>query len=69
MPPSVNLLPGHIAPMRNLRHRCPVNPDRRKDRELILITATPPPLNTKNLAPHDTLRIRHVTNDVAMHVS
>jgi hypothetical protein len=38
MPPSVNLLPGHIAPMRNLRHRCPVNPDRRNNRELIPIT-------------------------------
>ncbi|MFT5966871.1 MAG: hypothetical protein ACI9ND_000782, partial [Yoonia sp.] len=41
----------------------------RNDRELIFITPSPPPLKTKNLAPHDTLRIRHVTNDVAMHVS
>jgi hypothetical protein len=45
------------------------NPNRRNDRELIVITPPQPPLNTKNLAPHDTLRIRHVANDVAIHVS
>lgn len=60
---------GHIAEMRNLSDRRSINPDRRNDRVLVLITPPPPPLNNKNLAPHDTLHVRHVTNDVAMHVS
>jgi hypothetical protein len=44
------------------------NPNRRNDRELIVINPPQPPLNTKNLAPHDTLWMRHVTNDVAINV-
>ncbi|AFL55342.1 hypothetical protein USDA257_p06340 (plasmid) [Sinorhizobium fredii USDA 257] len=41
MPPSVNLLPGHIVPMCNLCDRRTVEPNRHDNVELLLVTPTP----------------------------
>jgi hypothetical protein len=52
MPPSVDLLPRHVMPLRNLRHRRAIHPDRQNDPELFLFAPPPPPFQTKNITPH-----------------
>jgi hypothetical protein len=69
MPPGVNLLPGHLMALRNLRHRRAAHTDRQNDRQLLLVAPTPTPLQPQNIATHHKPRIRHVVNDVVMHVS
>ena len=66
---GINLLPCHIMALRNLRHCRIIDPDRHDDPELLFIAPPPPPLKSKNFTPHRHPRIRHVANDVVMHVS
>ena len=68
MPPSVDLLPRHIMPLRNLRHCRAAHADRLNDLELLLVSPPSPTLQPKNIATHQQPRIRHVVNDVVMHV-
>lgn len=69
MPPSIDLLPRHIAPLRNLRHRRAAHAYRQNDLELLIVAPPSPPLQPKNIAPHHQPHIRHVVNDVViMHV-
>ena len=51
------------------RHRRTINPNLQDDCQLLLIMPATPPLPSQNIAPHRKLRLRHVINDVAMHVS
>ena len=51
------------------RHRRTINPNLQDDCQLLLIMPAPTPLPSQNIAPHRKLRLRHVINDVAMHVS
>ena len=41
---------------------------RKHDPELLLVAPPPTPLKSQNIATHQKPRIRHVVNDVAMHV-
>jgi len=68
MTPFVNLLARHVVTMRNQRYRNALNSHRSNDRQFLIVIPAPPPFNTENLAPHDTLRIRHVSNDVVRDV-
>jgi hypothetical protein len=54
MAPGINLLPGYVVPLRNLRDRRATNTDRIHDRQLLVIAPIPSPLNPQNCAPHDT---------------
>ena len=64
----VNLLPSHLMPLRNLRHRRARHANQQYDLELLLVTPPSPTLQPKNIATHHKPRIRHVVNDVVMHV-
>lgn len=68
LPPGVDLLTRHIMPLRNLRHRRAAHPDRQGDPEPLIIAAPPLTFQLRNIPPHHKRRIRHVLNDVAMHV-
>jgi len=52
MPPSVNLLPRHFMALCHLRHRCPVDPNRHDNLELVLVTPETPSLHPQNFTPH-----------------
>ena len=45
------------------------HPDRQHDPEFLLVAPATPPFQTQNVTTHRKTRIRHVVNDVAMHVS
>ena len=64
----VNLLPSHLMPLRNLRHRRAAHANRQNDLKLLLVSPPSPTLQPKNIATHQQPRIRHVVNDVVMHV-
>jgi hypothetical protein len=68
MPPSVNLLPRNIMPLRYLRHGRARHADQQYNLQLLLVTPPSPTLQPKNIATHHKPRIRHVVNDVVMHV-
>jgi len=69
MSPGLNLLACNIMALRNLRHCRIIDPDRHDNPELIFIAPPTPPLKSKNFTPHRHPHIRHVANDVVMHVS
>lgn len=69
MPPRINLLSGHLMALRHLRHRGPVDPDRRDNPQLVPIAPKPPPLDPKNFATHQGPRMGRVVNAVVKHVS
>jgi len=53
MTPRINLLPGHIVALRDLRHRRAAHAHSAHDRQLLVIAPIPPPLDPQNFAPHD----------------
>ena len=55
-------------PLRNLRHRRAAHADRQNDLKLLLVAPTTTALQSQNIATHHKPRIRHVINDVVMHV-
>ena len=68
VPPSTDLLPCHIMPLRNLRHRRAAHADRQNKLELLLVAPPSPTLQPKNIASHHLTRIRYAVNDIVMHV-
>ncbi len=43
---------SYLMALRHLRHRCPVDPDRHDNLELVFITPEAPPLQPKNFTTH-----------------
>jgi len=55
--------------LRNLGHGGTADADLQKDLELLFLAPPTAPLDTQNFAQHGRSPIRHVANDVVMHVS
>jgi hypothetical protein len=55
-------------PLRDLRHHRAAHANRQNDPELLLVAPPPLTLQPKNIDTHHKTRIRHVVNEVAMHV-
>src|SRR5690554_7723932 len=53
MAPGINLLPGYVVALRNLRDRRAAHTDRAHDRQLLVVTPITAPLDPQNFAPHD----------------
>jgi hypothetical protein len=70
MAPGINLLPGCVVELRDLRHRRPAHANRTHDRQLLVVTPITAPLAPPQISPRIIHpRTRDVVCDIAMQMS